>query len=164
MLNVPCLASPLPLPLPPLPLPPPFSPPPPPPPPTIAATTAAVATAPKVSFRDDMVKLFELKFYVDPVLLKTIHSYLNIKILFKLILLATLYLCKNSLECKAKSLLKTIKNINDIIVRQLSKKAIKSNNEVRAFISILQEYVICSLKNINNINKHCFELKLCREL
>ena len=138
MLNVFCFTSFSPLPLFPLPLSPLFpSPPPPPPPSTIAATIAAVATAPKVSFRDDTVKLFKLKFYVNLVLLKTICSYLNVKIPFKLILLVTSYLCKNSLECKTKSLLKTIKNINDATARQLSKRAIKSNNKVRALISIL---------------------------
>ena len=101
---------------------------------------------------------------MDPVLLKTIHSYLNVEILFKLILLTTLYLCENSLKYKAESLLKTMKNINNITVRQLSKRAIKSNNKVRALINVLQEYTICFLENINNINKHCFKLKLCQKL
>ena len=117
--------------------PPPLFPLPPPPPPAIAATIAAVATAPKVSFRDNTVKLFKLIFYIDPVLLKTIHSYLNIKILFKFILLTTSYLRENSLECKTESLLKIIKNINNATVKQLSERAIKSNNKVRALISIL---------------------------
>jgi hypothetical protein len=70
-------------------------------------------------------------------LLKIIHSYLNVKIFFKLISLATLYLYKNSLKGKAESLLKEMKNINNAIVKQLSKKAIKSNNKVRALISTL---------------------------
>ena len=84
-----------------------------------------------------MVKLFKLKFYIDLVLLKTIHSYLNVEIFFKLILLATLYLHENSLKYKVESLLKTIKNINNTTVRQLSERAIKSNNKVKALISIL---------------------------
>ena len=85
-----------------------------------------------------MVELFKLKFYINPGLLKTIHSYLkNETEFFKLILLTTSYLYKDSLKYKAKSLLKNIKNINNIIARRLSKKAIKSNNKVRAFISIL---------------------------
>ena len=61
-----------------------LSPPPPPPPPittiTTSATTAAITTAfnlSKVSFRDNTVELFELIFYVDPGLLKTIYSYLE---------------------------------------------------------------------------------------
>ena len=104
---------------------------------TIATTTAAVAIAPKVSFWDNTVKLFKLKFYINPVLLKTIYSYLNIKTLFKFILFTTLYLHKTSLECKTESLLKTMKNINNVIARQLSKRVIKSNNKVRALISVL---------------------------
>ena len=83
---------------------------------------------------------------------------------FKLILLATLYLCKNSFKYKVKSLLKNIKNINNAIARQLSKKAIKSNNKVRALINILQKHAIISLKNINNINKYYFKPKLYRKL
>jgi hypothetical protein len=60
-------------------------PPPPPLPPitTTATTTAAIATAfnlSKVSFQDNMVEPFELKFYMDLGLLKTIHSYLEDKI------------------------------------------------------------------------------------
>jgi hypothetical protein len=172
MLNVP---SPPPPPLPPPP-PPPLPPPPPPPPPpsyssssssppsittTIAATTTTITTAPKVSFRDNIVQPFKPKFYVDLDLLKTIYGYLNVKTPFKLILLATLYLYKNSLECKAESLLKIIKNINNTIARELSKKAIKSNNKVRALISALQERAILSLKNINKKNKHYFKPKLC---
>jgi hypothetical protein len=50
---------------------------------TTAITTAAIATAfnlSKVSFRDNIVEPFELKFYVDLGLLKTIHSYLEDKI------------------------------------------------------------------------------------
>ena len=95
----------------------PSPPPPPPPPPTIAATTAAVATAPKVLFQDYTVKPFKLIFYIDLVLLKTIHSYLNIKTPFKLILFTTLYLYKNSLKYKAESLFKELKNINNAVVR-----------------------------------------------
>ncbi|XTI84251.1 hypothetical protein V2W45_1327495 [Cenococcum geophilum] len=153
--------------------PPPLPPPPPFPPPvtiTTAATTAAVATAlnpsashspPKVSFRDNMVRPFKPKFYVDLDLLKKIGSYLNVKIPFRLMLLTTLYLRKNSLKCKAESLLKIMENINNAVARQLSKKVIKSNNEVRALISALRERAILSLKNINEINKCCFEPKLC---
>jgi len=74
---------------------------------------------------------------MDPDLLKTIYSYLNVKTPFKLISLATLYLYKNSLKYKVESLLKIIKNINNAIARELSKKAIKSNNKVRALISVL---------------------------
>jgi len=97
---------------------------------------------------------------VDLDLLKIIRSYLNIKTPFNLILLVTLYLYKNSLKCKAESLLKIIKNINNAVVRELFKKVIKSNNKVRALISALQEYTILSLKNINKINKYCFKPKL----
>jgi hypothetical protein len=57
-----------------------------------------------------------------------------------------------------------MKNINNAVARQLSKKAMKSDNKVRALISALQERAILSLKNINKINKYYFELKLCREL
>jgi hypothetical protein len=147
-----------------------FSLPPPPPPPittttTIAATTATVAIATKVLFWDDTVELFKLNFYVDLGLLKTIHSYLENKTeLFKLILFTTSYLHEDSLKYKVESLLKNIKNINNAVVRRLSEKAIKSNNKVRAFISALQECTIVSLENINDTNKHYFELKLCREL
>ena len=84
-----------------------------------------------------MVKPFKLIFYMDLVLLKTIRSYLNIKTLFKLISLITSYLYENSFEYKVESLLKTIKNINNTTARQLSKRAIKSDNKVRAFISTL---------------------------
>ena len=98
---------------------------------------------------------------MDLNLLKTIRSYLNVKTPFNLILLTTLYLYKNSLKYKAESLLKMIKNINNAAVRELFKKIVKSNNKVRAFISILQEHAILSLKNINKINKHCFKPKLC---
>ena len=51
-----------------------------------------------------------------------------------------------------------------LTARQLSERAIKSDNEVRALISALQECAIRSLENINDTNKHCFEPKLCREL
>jgi len=51
--------------------------------------------------------------------------------------LITSYLYKNSLEYKVESLLKIIKNINNAIVRELSKKVIKSDNKVRALISAL---------------------------
>ena len=51
--------------------------------------------------------------------------------------LATLYLYKNSLKYKAESLLKIIKNINNAVVRDLSKKVIKGDNKVRALISAL---------------------------
>ena len=78
--------------------------------------------------------------------------------------LATSYLYKNSLEGKAESLLKEIKNINNAAARQLSEKVIKSNNKVRALISILQECVIRFLKNINNINKYYFKPKLYQDL
>ena len=98
---------------------------------------------------------------MDLNLLKTIRSYLNVKTPFNLILLTTLYLYKNSLKYKVESLLKMIKNINNTIVRELYKKAIKSNNKVRALISVLQEHTILSLKNINKINKYCFKPKLC---
>jgi hypothetical protein len=75
---------------------------------------------------------------VDLGLLKTIYSYLEDKIQpFRLISLATSYLYKNSLEYKAEFLLKSIKKINNTIVRKLSEKAIKSNKEVRALISVL---------------------------
>ena len=74
---------------------------------------------------------------MDPDLLKTIRSYLNVETPFNLMLLANLYLYKNSLKCKAESLLKMIKNINNAAVRELYEKAIKSNNEVRALISTL---------------------------
>ena len=84
-----------------------------------------------------MIKPFEPKFYVKPGLLKMIRSYLNVETFFELILLATLYLCEDSFKCKVESLLKKIKNINNITARQLSKKAIKSDNEVRALISVL---------------------------
>ena len=159
------------VPSPPPPPSPPSPPPPPPPPPlypppitTTTAATTAVATAPRVSFRDDTVRPFKPNFYVDPDLLKKIRSYLNVKTPFRLILLATSYLYKNSLKCKAESLLKIIENINNAIARQLSKKAIKSDNKVRALISALQERAILSLKNINGTNKYCFKPKLCREL
>ena len=67
---------------------------------------------------------------MDLGLLKTIHSYLeNETQPFKFILLATSYLYKDSLE--------NIKNINNTIARRLSKKVIKSNNKVRALISVL---------------------------
>ncbi len=46
-----------------------------------------------------------------------IYGYLNVKTPFKLILLITLYLYKNSLKCKVESLLKMIKNINNAIAR-----------------------------------------------
>src|SRR5580692_9580042 len=111
----------------------PDSPPPPSPPPsplittiTTTTTTAAIATAPnppashfppRVSFRDITVEPFDLKFYVKLGLSKTIRSYLKDKILFKLILLTTLYLRKDSLECKVKSLLKSIKNTNNATAR-----------------------------------------------
>ena len=147
--------------------------PPPPPPPIITITTtttaAAIATMPnppasyfppRVSFRDVTVEPFDLKFYVELGLLKTIYSYLKDKTPFKLILLATLYLHKNSLECKAESLFKSMKNTNNATARWLSKEAIKSDNKVRAFISVLQEHAILSLKNINEINKYCFKPKL----
>jgi hypothetical protein len=75
-----------------------------------------------------------------------------------------LYLYKDSLEYKVEFLLKSIKKINNIIARKLSEKAIKSNKEVRALISILQEYAILSLENINETNKYCFKLKLYQEL
>ena len=97
-------------------------------------------------------------------LLKTIHSYLNAKIPFKFILFTTLYLYKNNLKYKTKPLLKKIKNINNAKARQLSKKAIKSNNKVRTFISALQKRTIHSLENINNINKYCFKPKLYQKL
>ena len=84
-----------------------------------------------------MVQPFELNFYVDLGLLKIIGSSLDIETPFKLILLVTSYLYKNSLKYKAESLLKIIKNINNIIARQISEKAIKSNNKVRALISAL---------------------------
>jgi hypothetical protein len=74
---------------------------------------------------------------VDLDLLKTICGYLNVKIPFKLISLVTSYLRKNSLKCKVESLLKIIKNINNAVARELSEKVIKSNNKVRALISIL---------------------------
>jgi hypothetical protein len=74
---------------------------------------------------------------VDLDLLKTIYGYLNVKIPFKLISLVTSYLYKNSLKYKAESLLKIIKNINNAVARELSKKVIKSNNKVRALISVL---------------------------
>jgi cell fate (sporulation/competence/biofilm development) regulator YmcA (YheA/YmcA/DUF963 family) len=92
-----------------------------------------------------------------------ICSYSNVKTPFKLISLATSYLYKNSLKGKAKSLLKEIKNINNTIARQLSEKAIKSNNKVKALISTLQERTIHSLENINDMNKHYFKPKLCRD-
>ena len=140
---------------------------------TTTTTTAAIATAlnppashfpPRVSFQDITVEPFNLKFYIKLGLLKTIHSHLKDEIPFKLILLVTLYLCKDSLECKVKSLLKSIKNTNNIIVKWLSEEVIKSNNEVRALISILQKYAILSLENINEINKYCFKPKLYQEL
>ena len=85
-----------------------------------------------------MVELFKLKFYIDPGLLKTIYSYLEDKIqFFRLMLLAISYLYKDGLEYKVKILLKSMKNINNAIVRKLSEKAIKSNNKVRALISTL---------------------------
>ena len=93
--------------------------------------------------------------------MKTIRSHLNVKTPFNLMLLITLYLYKNSLKYKAESLLKIIKNINNAAARELFKKVIKSDNEVRALISALQEYTILSLKNINKINKYCFKPKLC---
>ena len=74
---------------------------------------------------------------MDPDLLKTIRSYLNVETPFKLISLATSYLYKNSLECKVESLLKIIKNINNAVARELYKKAKKSDNKVRALISAL---------------------------
>ena len=107
-----------------------------------------------------MVQLFKPKFYIDLDLLKTIRSYLNVKTPFKLILLITSYLYKNSLKYKVESLLKIIKNINNAIVRELYKKAIMSNNKVRALISALQKYALLFLKNINEINKYCFKPKL----
>jgi hypothetical protein len=124
------------------PSPPPPPPPLSPPPPSLITTTAPNPLAshfpPKVSFRDNTVELFELKFYIDLGLLKTIYSYLGDETqLFKIISLATLYLYKNSLECKVKSLLKIMKNINNITARKLSKKAIKSDNKVKALISTL---------------------------
>jgi hypothetical protein len=85
-----------------------------------------------------MVELFELKFYMDLGLLKMIYSYSEDETQpFRLMLFAILYLYKDSLECKAEFLLKSMKKINNTIVRKLSEKAIKSNKEVRAFISIL---------------------------
>ena len=93
-------------------------------------------------------------------LLKTIRSHLKDETLFKLISLATLYLCKDSLKYKAESLLKSIKNTNDATARWLSKEVIKSDNKVRALISVLQERAILSLKNINEMNKYCFKPKL----
>ena len=132
-----------------------------------AATTITITTnpptsysPPRVLFRDNIVQPFKPKFYVDPDLLKTIRSYLNVEIPFNLILLATLYLYKNSLKYKAESLLKIMKNINNTAVRELYKKVIKSDNKVRALISALQEYTILSLKNINKINKYYFKPKL----
>jgi hypothetical protein len=74
---------------------------------------------------------------MDLDLLKKIYGYLNVKTPFKLISLITSYLYKNSLECKVESLLKIIKNINNAVARQLSKKVIKSNNKLRALISAL---------------------------
>jgi len=84
-----------------------------------------------------MVQPFKPKFYVDLDLLKIIRSYLTVKTPFKLMLLATLYLYKNSLKCKVESLLKIIKNINNAAARQLLKEAIKSDNKVKALISAL---------------------------
>jgi hypothetical protein len=147
-----------------------FSPPPPPLPPitTTATTTAAIATAfnlSKVSFWDNTVEPFKLKFYVDLGLLKMIHSYLEDETQpFRLMSFTTLYLYKDSLECKAEFLLKSIKKINNAIAKKLSEKAIKNNKEVRALISILQERTILSLKNINETNKYCFKLKLYQKL
>jgi len=74
---------------------------------------------------------------MDLDLLKMIYSYLTVKTPFKLILLATLYLYKNSLKYKAEPLLKIIKNIDNAIVRQLFKKVIKSDNKVKTLISVL---------------------------
>ena len=82
-----------------------FSPSPPPPPP--------ITTAPKVLFQDNTVKPFKPKFYIKLDLLKIIRSHLNAKTLFKLILLATSYLYKNSFKYKAEYLFKKIKNINN---------------------------------------------------
>ena len=150
-----------------VPSPPPPSPPSP-PITTTTATTTAITTnpptsysPPRVLFQDNTVQLFKLNFYVDLDLLKTIRSHLNVKTPFNLILLATLYLYKNSLKCKVESLLKIIKNINNAVVRELFKKVVKSDNKVRALISVLQEHTILSLKNINKINKYCFKPKLC---
>ena len=140
---------------------------------TTTTTTAAIATMLNppashfpsgVSFRDIMVEPFNLKFYIKLNLLKTIRSHLKDEILFKLISLTTLYLRKDSLECKIKSLLKSIKNTNNTTARWLSKEVIKSDNKVRALISVLQERAILSLKNINEINKYYFKPKLCQEL
>ena len=94
-------------------------------------------------------------------LLKTIHSYLKDEIFFKLISLAILYLCEDSLKYKVESLFKSMKNTNNATAKWVSKEAIKSDNKVRALISILQECAILSLKNINEINKYCFKPKLC---
>ena len=75
---------------------------------------------------------------MDLGLLKTIYSYLEDETqLFRLILFTISYLYEDGLEYKVKILLKSIKNINNIIARKLSKKAIKSNNKVRALISVL---------------------------
>ena len=84
-----------------------------------------------------MVKPFKPKFYIELDLLKMIYNYLNTKTPFKFILLITLYLYKNSFKYKTKSFLKKIKNISNTKIKQLSKKAIKSNNKVKAFINIL---------------------------
>jgi hypothetical protein len=51
--------------------------------------------------------------------------------------LATSYLYKDSLECKVEFLFKSMKKINNTIARKLSEKAIKSDKEVRALISVL---------------------------
>ena len=93
---------------------------------TTTTTTAAIATAPNppashfppgVSFRDVTVEPFNPKFYIKLGLLKTIRSHLKDETLFKLISLTTLYLYKDSLEYKIKSLLKSIKNTNDATAR-----------------------------------------------
>ena len=97
-------------------------------------------------------------------LLKIIRSHLNTETPFKLILLITLYLYKNSLKYKVKYLFKKMKNINNAKARQLFKKVIESNNKVRALISILQKCIIRSLENINNINKYYFKPKLYQKL
>ncbi len=54
---------------------------------------------------------------MDPDLLKKIRGYLNVETSFKLILLVTSYLYKNSLKYKVEFLLKIIKNINNAAVR-----------------------------------------------